>query len=74
MERTDRSTWLHWVDAWLSGLPRGSAKESAAEATAWMRKLDLDREEAIRPLGSTRFPSIGVSAEAGAAQPIALAG
>ncbi len=74
MTRTDRTTWRHWVDAWLSGLPRGSAEEHAVEhgLAAVARELDAGREDAARPLGPARFP--GLSAEAGAAHPVALAG
>jgi hypothetical protein len=74
MKRTDRTTWRHWVDAWLSGLPRGSAEERAAEdgLAALALGLGHDREEAIRPLGPTRF--LDPSAAAGAAHPAALAG
>jgi hypothetical protein len=74
MKRTDRTTWRHWVDAWLSGSPRGSAEALAAEdgmATSAL-ELDHDREEAIRPLGPTRF--LDLSAAAGAARPAALGG
>jgi len=80
MTRTDRTTWQRCVDAWLSGLLRESTKERAVEhrQAALTRKLDADHDEAIRPLGSTRFLSIGISARAGAAQPLlallALAG
>ncbi len=71
MTRTDRTTWRHWVDTWLSGLPRGSAQEHAAEdrLAALARELDAGREDAIRPLGPTRF--FGLSAVAGAAHPAA---
>ena len=74
MKRTDRTTWRHWVDAWLSGLQRGSAEECAAGdgLAALALELDHDREEAIRPLGPTRF--LDFSAAAGAAHPSALAG
>ena len=77
MTRTDRTTWRHWVDAWLSGLPRGSAEEDAAEdrLAALMRELDAGREEAIPPLGPPRFAAgFGLSAEAAAAPAAASAG
>jgi predicted YcjX-like family ATPase len=74
MKRTDRTTWRHWIDAWLSGLPRGSAEERAAEdgLAALALELDAGREEALRPLGPSRF--LDPSAAAGAARPAALAG
>ncbi len=74
MTRTDRTTWRHWVDVWLSGLPRGSAQELAAEdgLAALARERDTGREDAIRPLSPTRF--FGLSAEPNAAQPAAQAG
>ena len=76
MTRTDRTTWRHWVDAWLSGLPRGSAEERAAEdgMAALALEFDHDREEAIRPLGPSRVLGLGLPAGAGAARPAALAG
>ena len=76
MTRTDRTTWRHWVDAWLSGLPRGSAEEDAAEdgLAALARTLDADREGCVQPPALSRFLGSGLSAEAGAARPAALAG
>ncbi len=76
MTRTNRTTWRHWVDAWLSGLPQGTAQEHAAEdaLAALVRELDADREEAVRPLGPAGLLSFGLSAAAGAAHPAALAG
>ena len=77
MTRTDRTTWRHWVDAWLSGLPRGSAEGCAAEEdrlAALTRELDADREEGVGPLAPTRILGFGFSAKAGAAHPAALAG
>ena len=76
MTRTDRTTWRHWIDAWLSGLPRGGAGERAAEGVmaAVVRELDRGSEEAIRPLGPTRVLGFGLPAEAGAARPAALVG
>ena len=75
MTRTGRADWRHWIDAWLSGLPHGSAQEHAAEdgLAALARELDHDREEGVGPLGPTRSLGIGLSAEAGAACPAALA-
>ncbi len=77
MTRTDGTTWRHWVDAWLSGMPRGSAEERAAEEerlAALTRELDADREEGVGLLAPTRILGFGLSAEAGAAHPTALAG
>ncbi len=76
MTRTDRTTWRRWVDAWLSGMPRGGAGERAAEGVmaAVVRELDRGSEEAIRPLGPTRVLGFGLPAEAGAARPAALVG
>jgi len=72
MMRTELMTWRRCVDAWLSGLPRGSTQERAAEhrRAALTRELDADREEAPWPLGPTRLPSFGLSPKAGAAQPL----
>ena len=76
MARTDQTTWRHRVDAWLSGLPQGSAEEHAAEdgLAALAREPVADREEGVRPPGLSRFLGSGLSAEAGATRPAALAG
>jgi hypothetical protein len=76
MERTDLTAWRHWADAWLSGLPRGSAKERAAEdrLAALIQQLGLDRDEGDRPLGPTRCVSFGFSTEADIGLPAAFAG
>jgi hypothetical protein len=76
MTRTHRTTWRSWVDAWLSGLPRASTQERAAEdkLAALTRELGADREEAVQTLGPARVPSFALSGEGGAANPAALAG
>ena len=74
MARVYRTTWRHWVDAWLSGLPRGSAEERAAEEmlAAVLQELDHDREDVTQPLRPSRFLGLGGRAGADAAGPAAV--